>query len=282
MKITLGHSPDPDDAFMFYAIQKKLVDTGDYQFEHVIQDIQTLNERAFRQELDITALSLHAYTALSDQYEIMYCGASVGDGYGPIVVSRLDTDDQSIRGKRVAIPGEWTTAFMVLKLFEPDFEYISIPFDQILTFVESGQADFGLVIHEGQVTYSKYKLSRVVDLGHWWKTKENLPLPLGLNAIRKDIPLNQKSEIQEILRKSIEYGLEHRKEALDYAMEFGRGINEGTANQFVAMYVNQFTLDLSDEGVEAVKRLVLRAHEAKIISNLTDISFVPTLNSELV
>lgn len=279
MKITLGHSPDPDDAFMFYALQKYAFDFKPYDFEHIIQDIEKLNQRAFNEEIDLTALSIHAYAHLSDRYQILNCGASVGDGYGPIVVSR-EFNEPNLRGRRIAIPGKLTTAFLALKLFEPEFEYVEVPFDQILECVVNGQADFGLVIHEGQITYQNYNLNKVVDLGDWWKKKENLPLPLGVNAIRKSFPNEVKKDIQKILFESIEYGLENRQDALEYALGFGRGIENPLADQFVSMYVNDYTLDLGNEGREAIQRILQKAYENKIIEQMVDIQFVEPLEKE--
>lgn len=280
-KITLGHSPDPDDAFMFHALANNKILSEAYEFEHIIQDIQTLNERAFKAELDITALSVHAYGFLTDQYDLLTCGASVGDGYGPIIVARIENTNSSLRGKRVAVPGKWTTAFLVLKLFEPEFEFVLVPFDQVLEHVQSGQSDFGLVIHEGQLTFSQYGLKKIVDLGHWWYEREKLPLPLGVNGIRKNFPLAIKQNIQEILRKSIEYGLENRREAMEHALKYGRGLEHHLADQFVSMYVNDYTLDLGPKGLEGIRRLFWKAHEAQLIPNLGNINFVEPLVSSL-
>ncbi len=277
--IRVGHSPDPDDAFMFYALAKDTIDTGRYQFEHELVDIETLNRRAFNAELELTALSLHAYAHLSDKYMLCTCGASMGDGYGPMVIAREARSIESLRGKTIVVPGTLTTAFLSLKLCLPEFEYVVAPFDQILDIVEAGQyegkpVDAGLIIHEGQLTYDRQGLHLVVDLGAWWMKETGLPLPLGANGVRKDLGMEAIREINAILKESIRYGLEHRKPALEHALGYGRGLDMGDADKFVGMYVNDWTLDFGERGREAVRQLLARGHQAGVIPQLVVPEFV--------
>ena len=273
--IQVGHSPDPDDAFMFHALANDKVETGKYRFTHELQDIETLNQRAFNAELELTAVSLHGYAYLTDTYAICSCGASIGDQYGPMVVAREDWKIDDLRGKTIAIPGKLTTAFLALKLLlGDDFEYEIHPFDEILNLVEQGKVDAGLIIHEGQLTYASQGLKLVVDLGVWWYEETGLPLPLGANAIRKDMGQEAMEEVTAILKKSIQYGLDHRKEALEHALKYGRDLNMESADKFVGMYVNDWTLDFGERGREAVATLLNRGYEAGIIPNPVKLEFI--------
>jgi len=279
-QIHVGHSPDPDDAFMFYALAKDKIDTGRYQFEHELVDIETLNRRAFSGELELTAVSLHAYAHLANLYAICACGASMGDGYGPMVVARQPFSVDDLRRLTIAVPGTLTTAFLALRLcLGSDFEHVVVPFDQILDVTAAGQhegraIDAGLIIHEGQLTYSDQQLQLIIDLGKWWMADTGLPLPLGANAIRKDLGPEAMSDVTRLLQESIRYGLEHRQEALEYALGFGRGLDQEKADTFVGMYVNDWTLDFGARGREAVQQLLRRGHEAGVIPELVDPEFV--------
>ncbi|MEO1996971.1 MAG: MqnA/MqnD/SBP family protein [Planctomycetaceae bacterium] len=274
-QINVGHSPDPDDAFMFHALANDKIDTGSYRFTHTLQDIETLNHRAFQGELELTAVSLHGYAHLTDKYALGACGASIGDNYGPMVVARERCQIDDLRGKTIAVPGTLTTAFLTLKLLlGDDFNHVVQPFDEILNVVSRGEADAGLIIHEGQLTYQDQDLSLIVDLGQWWHTETGLPLPLGANAIRKDLGMTAMEDVTRLLKQSIEYGLEHRAEALEYALQFGRDLDRGKADRFVGMYVNDWTLDFGDRGREAVALLLSRGHEAGIIPNPVELEFV--------
>ncbi|WP_298862032.1 MqnA/MqnD/SBP family protein [uncultured Gimesia sp.] len=273
--IQVGHSPDPDDAFMFHALANDKVETGKYRFTHELQDIETLNQRAFNAELELTAVSLHGYAYLTDTYAICSCGASIGDQYGPMVVAREDWKIDDLRGKTIAIPGKLTTAFLSLKLLlGDDFEYEIHPFDEILNLVEQGKVDAGLIIHEGQLTYANQGLKLVVDMGVWWYEETGLPLPLGANAIRKDMGMEMMEEVTAILKKSIQYGLDHRQEALEHALKYGRDLNLESADKFVGMYVNDWTLDFGERGREAVALLLNRGYEAGIIPNPVKLEFI--------
>ncbi len=278
--IRVGHSPDPDDAFMFYALAKDKIDTGNYTFEHELVDIETLNRRAERAELELTAVSLHAYAHLADKYLLCNCGASMGDDYGPIVVARDRCEVGDLRHRSIAIPGTMTTAFLCLQLcLEDSFDFVEVPFDAILEATAAGQyegqkVDAGLVIHEGQLTYMLGALELVVDLGKWWKSETGLPLPLGANAVRKDLGAECVVDVNRLLHESIQYGLDHRDEALKYALSFGRGLDESKADCFVGMYVNHWTLDFGERGREAVSALLRRGHEAGLIPQLVHPEFV--------
>jgi 1,4-dihydroxy-6-naphthoate synthase len=269
--IRVGHSPDPDDAFMFYALARDKIDTGRYQFVHELVDIETLNRRAFDAELELTAVSLHAYGHLADRYALCACGASMGDGYGPIVVAPRHATTAELRTLRIAVPGTLTTAYLALRLcLAGDFASVQVPFDQILTAVTDGSydgqpVDAGLIIHEGQLTYSDSGLQQIVDLGQWWQAETGLPLPLGANAIRKDLGATTMHQVTRLLRGSIEYGLEHRGEALAYALQFGRDLDRGQADRFVGMYVNDWTLDFGPTGRKAVAELLQRGYAAGIV-----------------
>lgn len=272
--LTIGHSPDADDAFMFYALTHDRIDTRGYKFVHHIEDIESLNRRAQRGELEITAVSLHAYAHLSRQYAILACGASVGKGYGPILVAREPLTLDQLAGRTIAVPGTLTTAFLTLRLALPEFKHTAVAFDRILDAVVDGQADAGLVIHEGQLTYVDQGLHRVADLGAWWLEETGLPLPLGVNVIRRDLGRETMEEVAPLLRQSIEYALSHRAESLDYALTYGRGLDTGRADKFVGMYVNDYTCALGDDGRAGVSALLSRAHEAGIIAELPALDFV--------
>src|SRR5689334_8428469 len=276
--ITLGHSPDPDDAFMFYAIAKNKIDLRGYRFEHRLEDIQTLNERAMRGELHISAVSIHAYAYIADKYALLPCGASMGDGYGPIVItticdSRFEIRDW-LRGRVIAVPGTMTSAFLALKLYMGDFKHVVVPFDQIFDAVSKGKAEAGLIIHEGQLTYAKSGFKKVIDLGEWWKSETSLPLPLGGNVIRKDIPAEIQHDLLEIMRESIDYGLAHRDEAVAHSMPYARDMNEQLADKFIGMYVNDFTRDYGEKGRAAIRKFLGDAHAAGYISKGAEIEFV--------
>lgn len=272
--ITLGHSPDSDDAFMFYAMAKGKIDTGNYDFQHVLQDIQTLNERAGRQELDVTAISLHAYAHVLDNYALLPSGASVGDRYGPLVVAREAMSIPQLAMTRIAVPGTLTTAFLALQLLLHDFEYVVLPFDAILPAVAAGEVEAGLIIHEGQLTYEAEGVQKVCDLGEWWYIETGLPLPLGVNVIRKALGPQAMSEISAILTESIRYALDHRKDALEHALQYGRGLDGEDADRFVGMYVNELTLDLGERGRQGVTTLLERAHQQGLIPGPVNLEFV--------
>jgi 1,4-dihydroxy-6-naphthoate synthase len=275
MLIRLGHSPDPDDAFMFWALAAGKVDTRGFEFEPVMEDIATLNAWALEGRLDVTAISLHAYPAVQDRYVLLPHGASMGSGYGPVVVSREAMEIEALRNVEVAIPGKSTTAYLVLKmLMGGEFECREVPFDQVLDEVESGRADAGLVIHEGQLTYESHGLHKVVDLGEWWLLETGLPLPLGVNVARRELGTETLSSLSDVLRESIQAGLDNRHEALRYAMQFGRGLDDALADRFVGMYVNELTCDYGEEGRDAVRELFRRAHEAGAYDHPVSVEFV--------
>jgi 1,4-dihydroxy-6-naphthoate synthase len=273
--IRVGHSPDPDDAFMFHALANDKIETGHYRFTHELQDIETLNRRALKGELELTAVSLHGYAFVTDQYALCSCGASMGDNYGPMVVARQPWRIDDLKGKKIAVPGTLTTAFLTLKLLLGDsFHYEVHPFDEILNIVAAGKADAGLIIHEGQLTYQKQGLNLVVDLGCWWHDQTGLPLPLGGNAIRRDLGATAMKEVTELLRESIRYGLDHRKEALKHAEQYGRDLDEARTDKFVGMYVNDWTIDFGQRGREAVATLLDRGYRAGIIPNPVRLEFI--------
>ncbi len=272
-RITVAHSPDADDAFMFYALaQGKIGDPG-LEFLHVLEDIQTLNDRARRGVYEVTAVSFHAYAYLADRYALLPHGASMGDGYGPMIVARRPMRPEEVRGKRVAVPGVLTTAALAVRLWDASLEHVVIPFDRIMDAVTAGEVDAGLIIHEGQVTYASVGLHKVVDLGEWWTGETGLPLPLGGNVIRKDLGPDLMRRISRLLRDSIQYALAHRQEALDYAMQFGRDMDRPLADRFVGMYVNDLTLDYGERGRAAVRRLLTVGHERGIIPHLVEPEF---------
>ncbi len=255
LTIRFGHSPDPDDAFMFYAIAYNKISMDGFQVEHVVEDIESLNQRALRSELEVTAVSVHAFSYLSDEYAILRSGASIGDKYGPIIVSATPLKPKELKGKRIAIPGELTTANLALKLFESDFIPQVVPFDQIMDHVLAGKSDAGLIIHEGQITFREKGLYRVIDLGEWWWEETGLPLPLGVDVIRKDLGLDIMKRFSQMFKKSIIYALENREPALQYAIQFGRGLKPNLNDQFVGMYVNDYTIDLGEKGERAIQKV---------------------------
>jgi 5,8-dihydroxy-2-naphthoate synthase len=265
MKIHIAHSPDSDDAFMFYGLASGKVPSPGYELEHVLSDIETLNRAAFDSRYEITAVSFHAYAHLTDKYILLPHGASMGDRYGPVVVARKD-GPSSLKGVRVAIPGELTTAFLSLRLFDPDVDYVVMPFDQIQDKVHSGAVQAGLLIHEGQLTYAEEGLKKIVDLGEWWADRTGgLPLPLGGNVIKRDLGTMHINALSRLLHDSIAYGLKHRDEAVQYSMQFGRGLDRARTDKFVGMYVNDLTLDYGERGRQAVKRLLGDAEAAGLI-----------------
>jgi 1,4-dihydroxy-6-naphthoate synthase len=273
-RITVAHSPDSDDAFMFYALATNKLDTGKIQFEHVLQDIQTLNEEATRGKYEVTAISFHAYAYVADKYLLLPHGASIGDNYGPILVSRQPVSPAEIPNLKIAVPGTLTSAFLALRIFNPNFQYEVVPFDQIIAAVQDGSCDAGLLIHEGQLFYESMGLHKILDLGEWWHEKTGLPLPMGGNAIRRDLDTKIIKEVSEYLRDSINYSLSHREDALQYAMQFARDMDTELADRFVAMWVNDRTLDYGDQGREAVRRLLDDGHQAGIIPHRVEVQFV--------
>ena len=281
---TLGHSPDPDDAFMFYAMAEHKIDLRGYRFEHRLEDIQTLNERAQRGELHISAISIHAYAYVSDRYALLPCGASMGDGYGPMIVASKGTDlpalqtDAAVRAwlhsRRVAVPGRMTSAFLALQLYAGEFDHVIVPFDQIFDAVRQGRADAGLIIHEGQLTYERAGFQKVMDLGEWWKRETGLPLPLGGNVLRKDIAPDVQRDLLQIMRESIDYGLDHRAEAVRHSMPYARDMDEQLASRFIGMYVNDFTRDYGDIGRAAIVKFLGTAQERGLIASGKAVEFV--------
>jgi 1,4-dihydroxy-6-naphthoate synthase len=277
---TLGHSPDPDDAFMFYAMAKNKIDLRGYRFDHRLEDIQTLNERARRGELHISAISIHAYAYVADKYALLPCGASIGDGYGPVVVRKIRNSGQDVdprewlRRCTIALPGELTSAFLALQLFLGKFDYLVVPFDEIFDAVKSSRADAGLIIHEGQLTYAQSGFEKIVDLGEWWKRETGLPLPLGGNVVRKDIPPAVRHDLSEIIRESIDYGLAHRNDAVRHSLAYARNIGSELTDKFIGMYVNEFTRDYGEKGRAAIRRFLGDARSAGYIGTLGEIEFV--------
>jgi len=272
-RITVAHSPDSDDAFMFFALAQGKVGDPDLEFVHVLEDIQSLNQRALRGEYEVTAVSFHAYAYIADRYALLPHGASMGDGYGPMVVSREACHPEDLRGKRIAVPGTLTTAALALRLWDPDLQHVVIPFDQIMDAVIARTVDAGLIIHEGQVTYRSLGFHKVVDLGEWWLRETGLPLPLGGNVIRKDLGPDLMRRLSHLLRESIRYALAHREEALDYAMQFARNMERRLADRFVGMYVNDLTLDYGERGRAAVRRLLAMGHERGLIPHRVEPEF---------
>jgi 1,4-dihydroxy-6-naphthoate synthase len=281
---TLGHSPDPDDAFMFYAMAENKIDLRGYRFEHRLEDIQTLNERATRGELHISAISIHAFAYVSDRYALLPCGASMGDGYGPVLVALEAPNPKSqapnsdarewLREKTIAVPGTMTSAYLALQLYLGDFEHVVVPFDQIFDAVREGHADAGLIIHEGQLTYARSGFTKVLDLGEWWKGETGLPLPLGGNVLRKDIPLPVQRDLLAIMRESIDYGLAHRDEAVRHSMPYARDMDATLAGKFIGMYVNDFTRDYGETGREAIRQFLKRAADSGYIKKPPRVEFL--------
>jgi 5,8-dihydroxy-2-naphthoate synthase len=281
---TLGHSPDPDDAFMFYAMAQNKIDLRGYRFEHRLEDIQTLNERALRGELHISAISIHAYAYVTGRYALLPCGASMGDGYGPLVITRTARESgvplsgvdlrNWLRERVIAIPGRMTSAYLALKIYLGNFKDIVVPFDQIFEAVKSGRADAGLIIHEGQLTYARSGFQKVIDLGEWWKNETGLPLPLGGNVLRKDIPPRVQHDLLEIVRESIDFGLAHRDEAVRYSMPYARDMDADLAGKFIGMYVNEFTRDYGETGRAAIRKFLGEARDKGYIDSPVEVEFV--------
>jgi 1,4-dihydroxy-6-naphthoate synthase len=280
MDFLLGHSPDPDDAFMFYAMAEHKIDTRGHRFEHILQDIETLNQRALRGELHISAVSIHAYAYLADQYSLLPCGASMGDGYGPMLVTLeeppadLEGIREWLRSKTIAIPGVKTSAYLALRLFTQEVHVVTVPFDEIFDVVKAGKADVGLIIHEGQITYADQGFKLALDLGSWWKSVTGLPLPLGGNVIRKDIPRKIQIEVAGILKESIDYGLKHRKAGVEHSMPLARGLDQEGADRFIGMYVNDFTIDYGPVGREAIREFLGQAGQQGLIPEKVELEFV--------
>ena len=273
--ITVGHSPDPDDAFMFYALAHNKIDTGRFHFRHELQDIETLNDRAMRGELEVSAVSLHAYAYLQDKYALLPSGCSMGDKYGPMVVARRKMSIEELKKVTIAVPGRRTTAYLALRLLLPaGFPSEVVPFDQIIPAVAEGKFDAGLIIHEGQLTFQNQGLQLLVDLGVWWQEQTGLPLPLGGNVVRRDLGAQTMREISRLLKESIRYSLDHRTEALAYALQYARDMDIALADRFVGMYVNEWTLDYGPRGREAVQRLLNEGHRAGIIPKPVQVEFV--------
>jgi len=279
-RFTLGHSPDPDDAFMFYAMAKNKIDLRGYRFDHSLEDIQTLNERARRGELHISAISIHAYAYVADKYALLPCGASIGDGYGPVVVRKIRNSGQDVDPREwlrrcvIAVPGELTSAFLALQLFLGKFDYLVVPFDKIFDAVKSARADAGLIIHEGQLTYAQSGFEKIVDLGEWWKRKTGLPLPLGGNVVRKDIPPAVRHDLSEIIRESIDYGLAHREETVRHSLAYARDMDAKLTGKFIGMYVNEFTRDYGETGRAAIRKFLTAARDKGYIDLPVEVEFV--------
>jgi 1,4-dihydroxy-6-naphthoate synthase len=271
--ISVAHSPDSDDAFMFYGLATNKLDTGNLKFEHVLKDIQTLNENAKTGVYDVSAISFHAYAYVNDKYALLPHGASIGDKYGPIVVSKEQYKPEDIGKLKIAVPGEMTSAYLALKIYNQDFEHVVVPFDEIIDYVKQGKADAGLLIHEGQLFYQQIGLYKVIDLGEWWHEKTSLPLPMGGNVIRRDLGEDLMREVSGYLRKSIKYSLDNREDALAYAMQFARDMQPELADRFVAMWVNELTLDYGARGREGVQRLLDEGYEKGIIPHKVDVVF---------
>ena len=272
--IHVAHSPDSDDAFMFYALATRKIDTRELNYVHTLSDIETLNKKAMKGEYEVSAVSFHAYAYMADKYALLSCGASVGKNYGPIVVSGKPIRAKTLSNNVVAIPGTLTSAFLTLRLFEPDVQYKVVPFDRILDEVQKGTYDAGLLIHEGQLTYRELGLHKVIDLGQWWLKQTGLPLPLGGNVIRRDLGQKLMERVAQDIRNSIQYGLDHREEAMAYAIQFSRGLDTQRVDRFIGMYVNELTLDYGSEGKQAVRRLLQEAYKKKIIPDRVALEFI--------
>ena len=273
-ELKLAHSPDSDDAFMFYGLATKKIRTGSITFTHILEDIESLNQKGRDATYDVTAISIHAYAYLAERYILLPSGASFGDRYGPVVVSRGPLSADGLRGKRIAVPGKMTTSFLVLQLYEPAVEPVFTPFDQIFDRVAKGETDAGVVIHEGQLTYSHAGLTKVLDLGEWWYQETQLPLPLGGNVIRRSLDRRVVRSVAKLLKESIQYSFDHREEALAYAQQFARGVDLATAERFVAMYVNDWTLDYGDRGRQAVQTLLDRGFAKGLLPHQVKAEFV--------
>jgi len=273
-EIVSAHSPDSDDAFMFYGLATKKIRSEKVCFRHVLEDIESLNRKALEGQYELTAISYHAYPYVADKYVLMSSGSSVGDGYGPLVISHRTLEPQDLKGKKIAVPGKLTTAFLALRLFEPDFEPVVTAFDKILDAVRERAVDAGLIIHEGQLTYDREGLHRILDLGRWWKEKFDLPLPLGGNVLQRALPSDIKRECCRLMRESIQYALDNHDEALSYAMLFARDMDARTAEKFVGMYVNRYTIDAGEVVPAAVQKLLDTGHEAGLIPQRVQAEFV--------
>ncbi len=267
IQIRVAHSPDSDDAFMFYALATDKLDTGPFRFTHTLEDIESLNRKALEGIYEVTAVSIHAYAHIADRYVLLPTGASMGDRYGPLVVGRTPWSPEQLRGKKIAVPGKMTTAYLVLKLMEREFDEVVVPFDRIMEVVCQGKAEAGLLIHEGQLTFAEQGLHRIADLGEWWYGRTGLPLPLGGNVIRRDLGADRIRQISRLLRASIQYALDHRDAALEHAMQYARGLDPGQADRFVGMYVNDRTLDYGTAGRRAVQALLDHAYQKQLIPN---------------
>jgi 1,4-dihydroxy-6-naphthoate synthase len=272
--LKLAHSPDSDDAFMFYALATKKIRTGDLKFTHILEDIESLNQKALQGTYDITAISFHAYAYVADKYLLLPCGASFGDGYGPIVVARNSLDPKDLKGKRIAVPGKLTTATLTLRLYEPDVETVVTPFDHILDRVVEGEVDAGVVIHEGQLTYANVGLRKILDLGEWWYQQTQLPLPLGGNVILRSLDQPTLRQAAGVIGKSIQYGLAHREEALAYASQFAPALDSASVDRFVSMYVNEWTVDYGPVGRQAVATLLSQASERGLLATKVNPEFI--------
>ncbi|MFO1463570.1 MAG: MqnA/MqnD/SBP family protein [bacterium] len=273
--IIVAHSPDSDDAFMFYALAKDKIDTGEFRFDHVLSDIQTLNQKAMEGVYEVSAISFHAFPQVASRYALLPSGSSMGDRYGPMVIAREPYAPSVLRQKKVAVPGLLTTAFLALRLYEPNIDYVVMPFNEILPAVAAGKVDLGLIIHEGQLTYQQSGLHKIVDLGEWWFEKTGgLPLPLGGNVVRKDLGAENCRKISDILKRAIQYSLDHRPEALEYALSFARGMDPKTADRFVGMYVNDLTVDYGERGRAALRRLFEEATAKRLIPEMPPLEFV--------
>ena len=273
-ELVCAHSPDSDDAFMFYGLATRKIRSRLVSFRHVLEDIETLNRKAMEGAYELTAISYHAYPYVADKYVLMASGSSVGDGYGPMVVSSQHLAPEELRGKKIAVPGRMTTAYLAMKLFQPDFEAVIVPFDRILEAVQERTVDAGLVIHEGQLTFSKSGFHNVMDLGRWWKQKHNLPLPLGANALLRSLPRDLTTECCRLMRESIRYALDHHEESLNYALQFARDLEPALAEKFVGMYVNHFTEDAGELVPQAAQKLLDMGHEAGLIPHKVQVEFV--------
>ena len=274
LEIQSAHSPDSDDAFMFYGLATRKVRSSEITFHHVLADIETLNRAAIEGVYDLSALSFHAYAYVAGKYALMASGSSVGDGYGPMVVATRPMEPEEIKGKKIAIPGTMTTAYLALKVIQPDFEAVIVPFDKILETVQAGGADAGLIIHEAQLTYNKVGFHRVIDTGKWWKEKFDLPLPLGCNVLRRKLPDSVKAECSRMMRESIQYALDNHAEALEYAMQFARDMEPRLAEKFVGMYVNHYTIDAGEVIPKAAQKLLDLGYEVGLIPKRIKVEFV--------
>jgi 1,4-dihydroxy-6-naphthoate synthase len=275
IEVRVAHSPDSDDAFMFYALAAGKLETGAFRFSHKLEDIETLNQKALRGEYEVTAISIHAYAYIADKYALLPSGASMGDRYGPILVARERWEPSDLSGRRIAVPGSMTSAYLALRLYQPDIQHVIIPFDRIMDAVQRREVDAGLLIHEGQLTYAREGLHKIVDLGEWWHEITGLPLPLGGNAIRRDLGEDKIREISRLLRESIQYALNHRADALRHALQYARGLDGALADRFVGMYVNERTLDYGDQGRRAVQLFLDRAYQNRLIPKRVEVEFAP-------